>query len=236
MKEYHKYLRALSTETYYPFEATMFHTECPNKPNVAPPLGAKEFPPPPKRPAPPPKVLFDKHSNGHEHNPSHEHLRILYVMLVHNNVDFVQQLVYALNEPQHTFVIHVDLKAPDVQETLSRVFGPADPAVTAANATGFPDHYDRLIDYSIPVRQGGGKFGNVWVMQEEREACNWGGFTIVNATLNALRLAILTLRRPFDYCMDVSGTSYPIKTNNVGVLALLLLFTISSQPSASLCM
>jgi len=142
-------------------------------------------------------------------------MKILYVILVHNNVDFVQQLVHALNEPQHTFIIHVDLKAADVQEALSRVYAPEDSSTAVVNTTGFPEHYDRLIDHSIPVRRGGGPFGNVWVMQEEREACNWGGFTIVNATLNAFRLAVLTLQRPFDYCMDVSGTSYPIKTNNV---------------------
>lgn len=31
---------------------------------------------------------------------------------------------------------------------------------------------------------GGGQYHNVFVMDKDREACNWGGFTIVNATLN----------------------------------------------------
>lgn len=134
-------------------------------------------------------------------------------------MDFVQQLVHALNEPQHTFVIHVDLKAADVHEALSQVYAPTDTTETAVNTSVFPEHYDQLINHAIPVRRGGGRFGNVWVMQEEREACNWGGFSIVNATLNAMRLAVFTLQRPFDYCMDVSGTSYPIKTNNVSLLS-----------------
>ena len=31
MDAYHDYLKALSHENYYPFERTMYHTQCPNK-------------------------------------------------------------------------------------------------------------------------------------------------------------------------------------------------------------
>lgn len=37
-------------------------------------------------------------------------LSILYLLLVHQSPDFVFRLMTALNESQHTFVIHVDLK------------------------------------------------------------------------------------------------------------------------------
>ena len=41
-------------------------------------------------------------------------LSIFYVMLVHDKADFAQRIIRALMEPQHTFVIHVDLKSKSV--------------------------------------------------------------------------------------------------------------------------
>lgn len=51
-------------------------------------------------------------------------------------------------------------------------------------------------------------------MENPRIRCNWGGFTIVNATLHAMRYG-WNLHRHFDYLVDLSGTSYPIKSNEV---------------------
>ena len=45
-------------------------------------------------------------------------MAILYIMLVHNNSQFVERIINSLNEPQHTFIIHVDLKAVAVREEL----------------------------------------------------------------------------------------------------------------------
>ena len=45
-------------------------------------------------------------------------MAILYIMLVHNNSDFVTRIINSLNEFQHTFVIHVDLKATAVRAEL----------------------------------------------------------------------------------------------------------------------
>jgi Core-2/I-Branching enzyme len=45
-------------------------------------------------------------------------MAILYIMLVHNNSRFVERIINSLNEPQHTFIIHVDLKATVVRTEL----------------------------------------------------------------------------------------------------------------------
>ena len=100
-------------------------------------------------------------------------------MLVHNHLDFVKRLINALNEPQHTFVIHVDEKYPDMQASLLE----------------FSEHVE-----------------NIFVMVENRQRLNWGGFSIVNATIYAMHHALL-LERHFDYMIDLSGTHYPLKSN-----------------------
>lgn len=53
---------------------------------------------------------------------------------------------------------------------------------------------------------------NVHLIQQGRERISWGGFSIVNATLNAMRYAYQQ-NISFDYLMDISGTTYPIKSN-----------------------
>jgi hypothetical protein len=42
--------------------------------------------------------------------------------------------------------------------------------------------------------------------------CHWGGFGIVQATINCIHRA-LELNRPFDYAILISGQDYPIKSN-----------------------
>ena len=151
-------------------------------------------------------------------------LRILYILLVHDQLSMINSIIHALNEPQHHFIIHVDLKAQGLFKEIVDYYA-------VQNYTGMNEYsnysqpsayvisqisnYTHLINPLIPKRPGGGIYSNIYIMQEEREACNWGGFTIVNATLNAMRLAIFTLNLEFDYCLDVSGTSYPLKTKLV---------------------
>ena len=36
MNEYHKYLYSFSTEEHFPYERTMYHTQCPTRDNVNP--------------------------------------------------------------------------------------------------------------------------------------------------------------------------------------------------------
>lgn len=151
-----------------------------------------------------------------------ESLSILYVLLVHDYADFVTKIVEALDEPQHTFVIHVDLKAEHIQSTLKHYYEHVNipttlPSELDVNVDGMQlnSSIEYETDAEVEARSlGGGVNRNVYVMEQGREACNWGGFTIVNATLNAMKFA-LDHDVKFDYCMDVSGTSYPIKSKEV---------------------
>jgi hypothetical protein len=109
--EYMRQLRVVAEESPYPFEDVYFHTQCPTVwdelsaetqhpllPVLVrePPRGPdtrRRFPAPPERQA-------DWRS-----------LSICYVMLVHDYPDFAIRIINAINEPQHSFVIHIDRKA-----------------------------------------------------------------------------------------------------------------------------
>lgn len=106
-------------------------------------------------------------------------LSILYLMLVHDNPDFTIHIINAIDEPQHSFVIHVDTASEDTHSYL----------------------LSRLSNRK-----------NIMIMTEQRERITWGAFSIVNATLNGMRLA-WTRNISFDYLLLVSGSSYPIKSN-----------------------
>ena len=54
---------------------------------------------------------------------------------------------------------------------------------------------------------------NVYIVDSEREEVTWGGFSIVNATLAGMRMGWQS-GRAFDYMVLLSGSSYPIKSNN----------------------
>lgn len=100
-------------------------------------------------PKPPPKHDIPQRSNE---TLVAKDLSILFVMLVHGNPDFVKRMIFALNESQHHFVIHVDKKSDETYESLKEF------------AIGVPNIY--LLEYS------------------KRVSGNWGGFTLVEATLN----------------------------------------------------
>lgn len=106
-------------------------------------------------------------------------LSILYLLLVHDHPDFVIHLIDAVDEPQHHFIIHVDLSSNSVhQYLLSKLSGRS----------------------------------NIYLMDEGRERVSWGAFSIVNATLNGMRLAF-KMDIAFDFLLLASGQSYPIKSN-----------------------
>lgn len=54
---------------------------------------------------------------------------------------------------------------------------------------------------------------NVLLVDDEREVVTWGAFSIVNATLAAMRIGWYSGRH-FDYMILLSGTSYPIQSND----------------------
>lgn len=45
-------------------------------------------------------------------------LSIVYIMLIHDNEDFAIRIIDALDEPMHSFIIHVDIAADEVQAYL----------------------------------------------------------------------------------------------------------------------
>lgn len=109
-----------------------------------------------------------------------EDIAVLYIILVHDHSSFVKRIIDALDEPQHTFVIHVDLKAPDVRADLLHTT----------------------------------QRDNIFIVGEkESQRVNWGGYSVVNATMQSMKYA-WDLVRPFHYMQLLSGTSYPIKSNS----------------------
>lgn len=55
---------------------------------------------------------------------------------------------------------------------------------------------------------------NIFILEDENSvSVTWGGFSVVNATIQGMKYAWL-LDRPFDYLQLLSGTSYPIKSNH----------------------
>lgn len=132
----------------------------------------KVIPPPPMYPAPPIPDFTPINV---------EDLAVLYVVLVHEYPEFVERIIDSLNEPQHTFVLHVDLKSSEAREKLLR------------SAESRPNMF--------------------LVKPEHSQRVNWGGYSAVNATLQAMKYAV-DLDRPFHYMQLLSGTSYPIKSNH----------------------
>ena len=123
---------------------------------------------------PPPPARLPQNTILHS-----DDIAILYIVLLHGHAKFAIRLINALYEKNHTFVIHVDLKAQSVFNEMSTF------AATKEN---------------------------IYMLQNGRQDAVWGGFSIVNATLAAMNFG-MNLGRRFDYMIDISGTSYPIKSN-----------------------
>ncbi len=177
--EYMKYMRSLSEERPFPFEEIYFHTQCASasekqeKPLLA--VGMKN---PPNRPNLPPHLP----NTATYKDP--KDISILYVLLMHDNIEFAQKLILALDEPNHTYIIHVDYKAQDIYNDM------------------------------ITFRKNTQLQGDLHILEDSqgRETGAWGGFSLVNSTLNAMRYAVndgIT----FDYMIDISGTTYPLVNN-----------------------
>ena len=189
-----RHLRVVTDEVPSPFEDVMFHTQCPmiwdevESETHAPllPVLNKESP------RPPPDDL--RYPTPPAEQPDWRTLSICYVMLVHDFAEFAIRIINAVNEPQHFFVIHIDRKARPETTRLMREFA------------------------------GSIESKNVWILEDElRVSINWGGFSMVNATLLAMNWAWDNIHHKkvangdasssFDYLIDLSGTSYPIKSN-----------------------
>ena len=183
--EYMRQFRVIAEESPYPFENVFFHSQCPI---IWEETEAETVQPllpvlTKQIPRPPPRGMYPLPPPK---QADHKHLAIMYVMLVHDYADFAIRIINAVREPQHTFVVHID--------------GKSTPATVAAlrNFSAHCEHVHVLGD-------------------EQRQRVNWGGFSMVNATLIAMHYAWDALYigqgRHFDYLIDLSGTSYPIKSN-----------------------
>jgi Core-2/I-Branching enzyme len=123
-----------------------------------------------------------------------DRLKLLYVILAHDNANATIRLIEALYEKGflHQFVVHVDAKYDDTQTTLVKY------ATTRTDVHVVPDPY--------------------------RVRVNWGGFSMVNATLQALRFTFALdayddingkPRRAlmFNKLIHMSSSTYPIASN-----------------------
>jgi hypothetical protein len=100
-------------------------------------------------------------------------LGILYLLLVHQSPDFVFRLITALNESQHTFVLHVDLKVSSCQSILPTTL--TRPSLISQSVETADIIATRMATMNAP---------NVFLVPHNlRSAISWGGYSIVNATL-----------------------------------------------------
>jgi len=122
-------------------------------------------------------------------------LRLLYAVLTHNDGPGTIRLIESLYEPGQLFVIHVDAK-----ETSSET-------------------YQQLVDYASAHPD------HVFLVPDPfRVRITWGGFSMVNATLQVLQYAfgllhneknepILAQSLDFHKVVHLASTSYPLASN-----------------------
>jgi len=127
----------------------------------------------------------DIHDN-HQNDVYIDHytnLNLLYVILTHNDAPATIRLIEALQDEGHSFVVHVDGKESSA------------------------DVYRQLVDYF-------GKSSSVHIAPDRyRCRVNWGGFSMVNATLQSLKYAFSFADLNFHKVVHIAATSYPIKNN-----------------------
>jgi Core-2/I-Branching enzyme len=127
------------------------------------------------------------------------HLKLCYAILTHDSPESTIRLIEALYEEGHVFVIHVDGKE-------------------SSEAT-----YQRLVEYASTR-----DYVHI-LAHPHRVRVNWGGFSMVNATMQILRYIFAVdddadpqnnetrQRRPaldFHKLVHVASTSYPLASNS----------------------
>jgi hypothetical protein len=116
-------------------------------------------------------------------------LKLCFAILAHDNPAATIRLMEALYEPGHVFVIHVDGKQQ------------------------FDSTYEALRDYA----SNGHSFVHV-LQHPYRVRVNWGGFSMVNATIQTLRYAMAVdddEREPLEFhkFIHLSSSTYPLASN-----------------------
>ena len=109
-------------------------------------------------------------------------LQFVYGIMTHKTPKNTIRLIEAMYEPGHSFVIHVD--------------GKESSADTHAQLKQYAQHKDyvHVLDHPQRVR------------------VNWGGFSMVNATLQMLHYT-LEHNLPFDKWIHLASTNYPLASN-----------------------
>ncbi|MET0264248.1 MAG: beta-1,6-N-acetylglucosaminyltransferase [Duganella sp.] len=100
-------------------------------------------------------------------------MRIVYLIMAHNNPAHVQRLIERLTAPGASFQVHIDAKA-DLAPFIS----------LASSSVHFCKH---------------------------RVSCNWGDISLVKATLQLMRDAVVT-HPDADYFVLLSGACYPLQS------------------------
>ena len=138
---------------------------------------------------------YQPNRNESNYIPNANRMKLLYVILSHDNPNATIRLIEALYEDGyvHQFVVHVDGKYDSTQSIL------VDYATSRSDVQIVPDPY--------------------------RVRVNWGGFSMVNATLQALRYAfaldtyaVIPGKKPrqalmFQKLIHLSSSTYPIASN-----------------------
>ena len=181
-------MRAVSEEIPFPFEDVMFHTQCPNE--QANHQDKDEYKPllPLYVTTPPSPLKNDADKESLLPLPSKAKIdpsdvKICYIILIHEHSDFVIQMIKALDEKGHSFILHVDLKADLIYKEML--------AFQSRNST----------------------LGTVYILNESegRQSVTWGGYKMVKATLMAMKTALL--KTHFTYLALISGSHYPLRSN-----------------------
>lgn len=100
----------------------------------------------------------------------------------------IAYLIMAHNQPDHLLRL---VNALDCKEAV------------------FYIHIDKKAD-ATPFHAVLGNRGNVHLLRDRVNA-NWMGFSLIEVSLRMLRLAV---EHGFDYCVQLSGADYPIKSND----------------------
>ena len=125
-------------------------------------------------------------------------LSIAYIMLVHSNVNNIIRIAKALliDEPNHILIIHVDL--PDHNNHNKNN--------NNHNNNNHDDDNDSLFKKLVLLIMDDITLSTqvFLVPTSKRVSCVWGGYSIVQATLNSMELAmILHKTHPFHYMIDL---------------------------------
>ena len=112
-----------------------------------------------------------------------EDIRLAYLLVVHETPQQITRLIEALEEGTRHNFIIHVDDKPQSQAT-----------------------YNYLLNYASTR-------SHVHVLETGRQSVSWGGFNVVQATLNGLAYALDVLEGQFDWIITASGYTYPLASN-----------------------